>query len=117
MTSTIAKTLLLAMLVTLAPAAMAAEPGQSAGTTPAVEQAGTVRAPGTDGEIRKVDASGGKLTIRHGAIENLDMGAMTMIFRVKNPAMLTQVQAGDRVRFTAERVEGLLTVTSLVVEK
>jgi Cu/Ag efflux protein CusF len=73
--------------------------------------------PQVEGEIRKVDATAGKLTVRHGPIGNLDMAAMTMVFRVKDPGMLAQVQTGDKVRFTAERLDGLLTITSLTVEK
>lgn len=76
----------------------------------------TESAPQTEGEIRKVDAATGKLTIRHGPIANLDMGAMTMVFRVQDPAMLGQVKEGDRVRFTAERVSGALTVTRIEVQ-
>jgi len=34
------------------------------------------------GEVRKVDAAAGKLTIRHGPLENLGMGPMTMVFKV-----------------------------------
>lgn len=71
--------------------------------------------PLSDGEIRKVDKAAGKLTIKHGPLENLGMPAMTMIFRVKNPAMLDQVKPGDRVRFLAEKVDGALTVTRLEV--
>ena len=68
----------------------------------------------TDGEIRKVDKEAGKITIRHGEIRNLDMPAMTMVFRVKDPAMLDRVKPGDRVRFHAEDVAGVLVVTALV---
>ncbi|SHG66288.1 copper-binding protein [Massilia sp. CF038] len=66
-----------------------------------------------DGEIRKVDMDAGKLTIRHGELKNLDMAPMTMVFRVKDKAMLGQVAAGDKVRFSAEKIEGALTVTAL----
>lgn len=65
------------------------------------------------GEIRKVDAAAGKLTIKHGPLENLGMDAMTMVFKVKDPAMLTQVKAGDKIDFVAEDVDGALTVVEL----
>ncbi|MBN3817001.1 copper-binding protein [Paraburkholderia sp. Se-20369] len=65
------------------------------------------------GEIRKVDAAAGKLTIKHGPLENLGMDAMTMVFKVKNPAMLSQVKVGDSIDFVAEEVNGALTVTKL----
>ena len=34
----------------------------------------------TDGEVRKVDKEGGKLTLKHADIKSLDMPAMTMVF-------------------------------------
>ncbi|WP_420211441.1 copper-binding protein [Burkholderia aenigmatica] len=65
------------------------------------------------GEIRKVDTATGKLTIKHGPLENLGMDAMTMVFKVKDPAMLSQVKAGDKIDFVAEDVDGALTVVEL----
>ena len=67
----------------------------------------------TDGEIRKVDMDAKKITIRHGPIQNLDMPAMTMVFQVKDPAMLDQVKAGDKIKFSAERTGGAFTVTRI----
>ena len=64
-----------------------------------------------EGEVRKVDKPAGKLTLRHGRIENLDMPGMTMVFRVADPSMLDGLKEGDRVRFAADRVNGALTVT------
>lgn len=66
-----------------------------------------------DGEIKKVDKDGKKLTIKHGELKNMGMGAMTMVFRVKEPAMLEKVKAGDKVKFTVAKVNGALTVTAL----
>jgi Cu/Ag efflux protein CusF len=65
----------------------------------------------TDGEVRKVDKDAKKLTIKHGPIQNLDMPAMTMVFQVKDPAMLDRVKAGDKVKFSAEKIGGAYTVT------
>jgi Cu(I)/Ag(I) efflux system protein CusF len=67
----------------------------------------------TDGEVRKVDLDAKKLTLKHGEIKNLNMPGMTMVFQVKDPAMLEKVKAGDKVRFTAEKVNGAFTVTTL----
>jgi Cu(I)/Ag(I) efflux system protein CusF len=64
-----------------------------------------------DGEVRKVDKDARKITLRHGEIKQLDMPAMTMVFPVKEPTMLDNVKAGDRVKFQAENVGGKLTVT------
>ncbi len=66
-----------------------------------------------DGEVRKVDKDAGKITMKHGPIPNLDMPGMTMVFRVKDAAMLDQVKAGDKVRFAAEKVGGQFTVTQI----
>ena len=71
----------------------------------------------TDGEIRKVDAESKKITIKHGEIKNLDMPGMTMVFQVKDPAMLDKVKAGDKVRFTAEKSNGAIVVTDLQPSK
>ncbi len=66
-----------------------------------------------DGEVRKVDKDAKKLTIKHGPIQSLDMPAMTMVFQVKDPAMLDQVKTGDKVKFKAEKLGGAFTVTSI----
>ena len=70
-------------------------------------------APLSKGEIRKVDREAGKITIKHGPLENLGMPAMTMVFRVKDAAMLDQVKPGDKVSFEAEQVGGALTVVRI----
>jgi len=67
----------------------------------------------TEGEVRKVDKETKKITIRHGPIANLDMPPMTMVFQVKDPAMLDQVKTGDKVRFAADKLGGAYTVTQL----
>lgn len=67
----------------------------------------------SEGTVRKVDKENGKLTIKHGPLENLGMPGMTMVFRVKDPAMLDEVKTGDAIRFRAEQVDGYLTVTQL----
>lgn len=63
-----------------------------------------------DGEIRKVDKDAGKLTIKHGPIPSMDMPPMTMVYRVKDAAMLGQVKQGDKVKFEAEKVGGQYVV-------
>jgi Cu(I)/Ag(I) efflux system periplasmic protein CusF len=73
-------------------------------------------APGTalnDGEVRKVDKDAKKITIKHGPLQKLDMPPMTMVFQVKDPAMLDQVKAGDKIKFDAEKVGGAFTVTRI----
>ncbi|RCW68083.1 copper-binding protein [Pseudorhodoferax soli] len=66
-----------------------------------------------EGEVRKVDKENQKLTIKHGPLKNLDMPGMTMVFQVQDAAMLEKVQAGDKVRFVAEKLDGKFTVTKM----
>ena len=66
-----------------------------------------------DGEVRKVDPETKKITLRHGVIKNLDMPAMTMVFQVKDPALLANIKAGDKIRFTADKINGAFTVLTL----
>jgi len=81
------------------------------------QQAASAMADTADGEIKKVDKPSGKLTIKHGELKNMGMGAMTMVFRVKDAAMLDKVKAGDKVRFTVENANGAMTVTAIEVAK
>lgn len=67
----------------------------------------------TEGEVRKVDKETKKLTIRHGPIANLDMPAMTMVFQVRDAALLDTVKSGDKIRFNAEKVGGAYLVTHI----
>ena len=67
----------------------------------------------TEGEVRKVDKEAKKITIKHGPMPALDMPAMTMVFQVRDPAMLEQVKAGDKVKFEAQKLGGAFTVTAI----
>ena len=71
----------------------------------------------SEGEIRRVDKEARKITIRHGPLANLDMPAMTMVFQVRDPAMLDRVKAGDKVRFQAEKVDGAFILTKIEAAK
>lgn len=96
-----------------------------AGTAQAAGHAGAPMAPASaaasnksdlpmaDGEIRKVDMESKKITIKHGEIKNLDMPGMTMVFQVKDPAMLDKIKAGDKVKFSAEKSGGAIVVTDI----
>ena len=75
--------------------------------------ASQAQTPLSDGEVRKVDKEQGKVTMRHGPIQNLEMPGMTMVFKVADPKMLDKVKEGDKVRFTADRVGGAITVTHI----
>ncbi|MDP1900352.1 MAG: copper-binding protein [Rubrivivax sp.] len=75
--------------------------------------AAAVPADMAQGEIRKVDKDAKKLTIKHGEIRSLDMPPMTMVFQVKDGAMLANLKAGDRIRFVVENVEAGYVVTDI----
>ena len=68
----------------------------------------------TDGLVRKVDAEAKKITIKHGPMKKFDMeDGMTMVYAVQDPAMLTAVKAGDKIKFDAEHVNGQFVVTKI----
>jgi Cu/Ag efflux protein CusF len=69
--------------------------------------------PLVSGTVEKIDTAQGKITIDHGPIPNLDMDAMTMVFRTSDPAVLEGVKAGDKVRFQADRVNGRISVIKI----
>jgi Cu/Ag efflux protein CusF len=93
-----------------APAAAAA-PATPAPSAPAALSAANL--PMVPATVEKVDAGQGKITLDHGPIPNLNMDAMTMVFRAGDPTMLKSVRQGDKVQFQADRVNGQITVTKI----
>ena len=89
---------------------IAADPPAATGAS---NTQGTATAALSAGEVKSIDKSAGKITLKHGPLANLDMPAMTMVFRVRDPAMLEQVKAGDKVRFEAENAAAGITVTKM----
>ncbi len=75
--------------------------------------AASAQTPQASGEVTKIDKANSRITLRHGEIKNLDMPPMTMNFRVRDGKMLEEVAVGDRVRFTAEKVEGSYVLTTI----
>jgi Cu(I)/Ag(I) efflux system periplasmic protein CusF len=66
------------------------------------------------GKVTKVDIAAQKLTIRHEALKKFDMeDGHTMVFRVKDPALLKEVKPGDDIRFDADKIDGKFTVTEI----
>jgi Cu/Ag efflux protein CusF len=76
-------------------------------------QLAVAASPMTDGEVKKVDKAAARITLKHGEIKSLDIPAMTMAYRVKDPAMLDKVQPGQHVRFSVERIDSQYTVVQL----
>ena len=91
-----------------APLAYAEEAHHGGGST--VAQAGAAL---SEGEVRKIDKEAKKITIKHGPLANLDMPPMTMVFQVKDPALLDQAKAGDKVKFRAEKEGAAYVVTQI----
>ena len=78
-------------------------------TVSALAQAASI-----SGEVKKIDEGAGKITLKHGPAKNLGMDEpMTMVYRVKDPAMLKQVRVGDKVTFEAEEAASGYTVTKM----
>ena len=73
--------------------------------------------PLAEGEVRRIDKAAGKISLKHGEIKNLDMPPMSMVFQAKDPALLNKVKVGDKVVFTADKIDGNYTVMSLELRK
>lgn len=108
-------TLLLVTALALAGPTLAQTASEHTSHHPAANQ--TAATDLTDGEIRKIDKDAGKLTIKHGDIKNLDMPGMTMVFQVKDKAMLDKVQSGDKIKFKVVREDGKMVVTDIQTTK
>lgn len=107
----------LATLLAMAAIPVWADKNHSHGNAAPAAAAGAADSAFAEGEVKKVDKAAGKVTIKHGPLTSLDMPAMTMVFRVKDPAMLDQVKTGDNIRFKADKVQGAYTVTEYQAAK
>lgn len=90
---------------------------QAQTAAPATSGAMQMSAGATDGEVRKIDKENNKITLKHSEIKNLEMPGMTMVFQLKDPAMLEMVKAGDKVMFKAEKANGAIVVTEIQLVK
>jgi Cu(I)/Ag(I) efflux system protein CusF len=79
--------------------------------------ASTANGPLSEGEVRKVDLELGKLTLRHGPLVNLDMPAMTMVFTAADKKLLDGLKEGDKVKFTADKQNGVYVLTAIEAAK
>ncbi|MBC8792098.1 MAG: RND transporter [Tagaea sp. CACIAM 22H2] len=66
-----------------------------------------------EGEVRRVNDAEGKVTLRHGPLPELDMPGMTMVFTARDRAMMRDLKVGDKVRFIAERSDGIFYVIEI----
>jgi len=97
------------IIITSMSAAVLAMPAYAQQAAPSVDM--------SEGEVRKVDKDSKKITVKHGEIKNLGMPPMTMVFQVKDPAMLDKVRAGDKVRFKVEKVGSSFVLTEIDAAK
>lgn len=104
---------ILAAVVIAAASAAQAQTAPASGADHTAHHPAANAAPQSDGEVRKIDKAQGKLTLRHGPLQNLDMPPMTMVFRVADPKLLESVKEGDKIKFTAEKINGAYTVTAI----
>ena len=86
-------------------------------TKPAAASTASDAASMSDGEVRKIDKDAKKITLKHGEIKNLEMPAMTMVFQVKDVALLDKVKVGDKVKFKAEKAAAGYGVSEIEVAK
>jgi Cu(I)/Ag(I) efflux system protein CusF len=100
--------------VLLSPALAQQKPEDHAAHHPAAAASAAEMA---EGEVRKVDKGAQKVTIKHGEIKSLDMPPMTMVFQVKDGALLDKLTAGDKIRFFAEKSASGYVVTAIEAVK
>jgi Cu/Ag efflux protein CusF len=100
-------------LLALAGSPALAQHNHGAPAKPAAPAASAANAPLSEGEVRKIDLAGGKVTLKHGPLANLDMPPMTMAFPVTDRAALEKLKVGDKVRFRAEQRGADYVVTKI----
>ena len=94
-------------------ASVLAQTATPAPATPAATMEKAAMKDATQGEVRKIDKEARKITLKHGPIKNLDMPGMTMVFQVKDVALLDKLVVGDKILFTAEQRQGAFVVTGI----
>jgi Cu/Ag efflux protein CusF len=110
----VVRTLMSALLAALAVVGGASAQGQATGGAGTTADARPAQM--ADGEVRRVDKDAGRITIKHGPIKTatLDMDPMTMVFHVKDRALLDGVQTGDKIKFRVVSEDGgRMTVTEI----
>jgi Cu(I)/Ag(I) efflux system periplasmic protein CusF len=97
-------------LAFLASHSVAQTPAPTQAAAPMVKEAAKELA---DAEVRKVDRDAKKVTLKHGPIKSLDMPSMTMVFQVRDEKLFDKLVAGEKIKFTAEQLQGAYVVTGV----
>jgi Cu(I)/Ag(I) efflux system periplasmic protein CusF len=100
----------LVLLLSAAAAAPTIALAQAAVQPPAMTEKAEMK-DAAQAEVRKIDKDAKKVTLKHGPIKNLDMPSMTMVFQVKDAALLEKIAVGDKIMFTAEQQQGAYVMT------
>jgi Cu(I)/Ag(I) efflux system periplasmic protein CusF len=108
-TSTLVFSLALSLLVASS-FAQATAPATAQSAAPMAKEAAKEMA---DAEVRKVDKEAKKVTLKHGPIKSLDMPSMTMVFQVRDEKLFDKLVAGEKIKFTAEQLQGAYVVTGV----
>ncbi|MBP28037.1 copper-binding protein [Methylobacterium sp.] len=95
----------------------AGQPPAQPDTAPAAPAPAASAAPANtplvSGTVQKIDEAAGKATLDHERIPNIDMDAMTMAYKVQDPALLKGFKPGEKVRFSADRINGSIAITRI----
>lgn len=70
-----------------------------------------------EGTVKKIDAPTQRVMLAHGPIANIGMMPMTMMFKVKDAAMLKPLKEGDKIRFRVEEIGGDYTIVRIEAKK
>ena len=104
-------------LLTIALAALSAGTWAQVSSAPAAKAstpaAAAASAPMAEAEVKKLDRDAKKVTLKHGPIANLDMPGMTMVFQVRDPALLDRLVVGQKIKFSAQQLQGAYVVTAV----
>jgi len=90
---------------------------QSTGTPQKVDGQAVTKPDMVDAEIKKIDKDARKITLKHGPIKHFDMPAMTMVFQVKDGAMLADFKVGDKVKVAVEQTKSGYLVSAIEAAK
>ncbi len=107
--------LMLALAAAGFSAQVSAQMDHNAHTMPAAAKPAATSAAMEEGVVKKIDKAGRKLAIAHAA--QASMPAMTMVYSVKDAALLDKLQPGQKIRFVTDPADGGMTVLRIEAAK